>query len=152
MSSPVAPSKGSAPRSWANKFGPPGWQRDPDWRGWWGDEPPFHSPVLVLTHTARPPLEVGETTFVFTDAPPEEALAQAFDAGGGLDVRIGGGPTTVRSFMSAGLLDLLHVVQVPILLGRGVSLWVGLEGSDEGYDVASTTTPSGVTHLLFERS
>ncbi|MGJ0203735.1 dihydrofolate reductase family protein [Leucobacter sp. gxy201] len=135
----------------ANKFGPPGWQADPDWRGWWGDEPPFHSPVFVMTRATRPPIEVGETTFRFTDAVPDAVLAQAFEAAGGLDVRIGGGPTTVRAFMAAGLIDLLHVVQVPILLGRGVSLWAGLEGWEQGYDVESTSTPSGVTHLVFSR-
>lgn len=135
----------------AGKFGPPGWHDDPDWRGWWGEEPPFHSPVFVLTHRPRPPLELGETTFHFLEASPEEALRVASDAAGGLDVRIGGGPTMVKEFLAAGLVDLLHVVQVPIVLGRGVSLWEGLEGIERGYAVESTTTPSGVTHLVFSR-
>ncbi|UOQ60911.1 dihydrofolate reductase family protein [Leucobacter rhizosphaerae] len=136
----------------ANKFGPPGWQQDPEWRGWWGEEPPFRTPTFVLTHTPKPPLEMsGGTTFHFLSATPAEALDAAFAAAGGLDVRIGGGPTMVREFLAAGLVDHLHVVQVPILLGRGVRLWDGLEGLEAGYDVDSVTTPSGVTHLTFTR-
>lgn len=135
----------------AGKFGPPGWQQDPEWRGWWGDEPPFHTPVFVLAHAQRKPLELGETTFHFVAETPRAALDRAFEAAGGLDVRIGGGPTMIREFMAAGLLDHLHVVQVPILLGRGVPLWEGLEGWEEDYAVSSATTPSGVTHLAFTR-
>lgn len=137
----------------AGKFGPPGWQHDPGWRGWWGDEPPFHTPVLVLTHHPRPPLEMsGGTVFHFLLATPQEALDLAFEAANGLDVRIGGGPSTVREFLAAGLVDLLHVVQVPILLGHGSSLWSGLEGLERNYAVESVSTPSGVTHLTFTRS
>lgn len=135
----------------AGKFGPPGWQHDPEWRGWWGEEPPFRTPVLVLTHEPRPPLELGETTFHFASAEPAEALERAFEMAGGLDVRLGGGPTTVREFMTAGLVDVLHVVQVPLMLGRGVSLWSGLEGWERDYEVVSESTPSGVTHLTFTR-
>ena len=135
----------------AGKFGPPGWEQNPEWRGWWGDEPPFHSPVFVLTHTPRPSLTRGETTFRFVSGTPEAVLADAIQAADGLDVRIGGGPTMTREFLAAGLVDLLHVVQVPILLGRGVRLWDGLEGLETNYDVDSTTTPSGVTHLVFTR-
>lgn len=137
----------------AGKFGPPGWQHDPTWRGWWGDEPPFHTPVFVLTHGARRPSidMAGGTTFHFLDAPPRQALEHASEAAGELDVRIGGGPTTVREFLAAGLVDLLHVVQVPILLGRGVRLWDGLEGWGSDYSCESESTPSGVTHLLFTR-
>lgn len=135
----------------AAKFGPPRWQENPEWRGWWGEEPPFHSPVFVLTHRPRPALTLGETTFHFLTATPHDALEQAFAAAGGLDVRLGGGPTTVREFIAAGLVDLLHVVQVPIVLGRGSSLWAGLEGFERDYEVESTCTPSGVTHLVFTR-
>lgn len=135
----------------AGKFGPPGWQDDPDWRGWWGEEPPFGTPVVVLTHRPRASLEVGATTFHFRDAPPEEALAEARELAGGADVRIGGGPTIVRDFLAAGLVDHLHVVQVPVLLGRGVRLWDGLEDLQEGYDVEAVTSPSGVTHLTLTR-
>jgi dihydrofolate reductase len=137
----------------ANKFGPPGWQDDPDWRGWWGEDPPFHTPVIVLTHRPRAPLEMaGGTTFHFLDAPPKQALDAAREAAAGGDVRIGGGPTVVRDFLAAGLVDHLHVVVVPILLGRGVRLWDGLEGLERGYDIESVSTPSGVTHVTFTRS
>jgi dihydrofolate reductase len=136
-----------------NKFGPQrgGWQ-DEEWKGWWGDNPPFHTPVLVLTHHPRPTLEMaGGNTFHFVDASPAEALARARDAAGGLDVRIGGGPSTVRQFLAADLIDHLHVVLVPIVLGRGVRLWDGLESLENRFKVESVTTPSGVTHLTFTR-
>jgi dihydrofolate reductase len=136
----------------AGKFGPPGWQDDPGWRGWWGDNPPFHTPTYVLTHRPRPPLEMdGGTTFHFLEAAPADALAVAREAAGGQDVRIGGGPTMLREFLAAGLVDHLHVVQVPILLGRGVRLWDGLEALEAQYDVEAVSTPSGVTHLTFNR-
>ena len=137
----------------ANKFGPPGWQDDPEWRGWWGPNPPFHTPTFVLTHRPRPAIEMeGGTTFHFLEASPAEALAVARDAGGGLDVRIGGGVTVVRDFLAAGLVDHMHVVQVPIVLGRGERLWDGLEALDESYDIEVVATPSGITHLTFERN
>ena len=136
----------------AGKFGPPGWQDDADWTGWWGPNPPFHTPTFVLTHRPRPSIEMeGGTTFHFLDAPPAEALAVAREAAAGQDVRIGGGPTVVRDFLAAGLVDHLHVVQVPILLGRGVRLWDGLEGLEQQYEVEAVSTPSGVTHLTFTR-
>ncbi len=136
----------------AGKFGPPGWQDDPEWRGWWGENPPFHTPTYVLTHRPRAPLEMdGGTTFHFLDVAPVDALAAAREAAGGQDIRIGGGPTMLRDFLAAGLVDHLHVVQVPILLGRGVRLWDGLEALEERYDVEAVSTPSGVTHLTFTR-
>ncbi|MGW7354507.1 dihydrofolate reductase family protein [Streptomyces sp. NPDC054784] len=136
----------------AGKFGHPGWQDDPEWRGPWGPNPPFHTPVFVLTHHTRPPLAMeGGTTYHFLDATPAEALATAREAAGGLDVRIGGGPTVVRDFLRAGLVDHMHVVVVPIVLGRGVRLWDGLEGLEHDYDVESVATPSGVTHVTFAR-
>ena len=136
-----------------NKFGPHrGVWQDEEWKGWWGDNPPFHTPVFVLTHHPRPTLEMeGGNTFHFIDASPAEALAQARDAAGGLDVRIGGGPSTVRQFLAADLIDHLHVVLVPIVLGRGVRLWDGLESLEDRFTVESVTTPSGVTHLTFTR-
>jgi dihydrofolate reductase len=137
----------------AGKFGPPGWHEDPDWKGWWGPNPPFHTPTFILTHHARPSIEMeGGTTFHFIAAPPAEALETAREAAGGQDVRIGGGPTVVRAFLAEGLVDHLHVVVVPILLGRGVSLWKGLEGLDKGFDVEAVSSPSGVTHLTFTRA
>jgi dihydrofolate reductase len=136
----------------ANKFGPPGWHDDPDWKGWWGPNPPFHSPVFVLTHHTRPPIEMeGGTTFHFVDGSPAEALEAARSAAGGADVRIGGGASVIRDFFAAGLIDHMHVVVVPMLLGRGSRLWDGLEGVEESYAIESTTSPSGVTHVTFTR-
>jgi dihydrofolate reductase len=136
----------------ANKFGPPGWQADPEWKGWWGADPPFHTPTFVLTHSPLPSIEMeGGTTFHFLDASPTEALEIAREAAEGEDVRIGGGPTVVRDFLAAGLVDQMHLVQVPIVLGRGVRLWDGLEGLENTYDVETVSSPSGVTHLTFTR-
>ncbi|GAA5113685.1 dihydrofolate reductase family protein [Alloalcanivorax gelatiniphagus] len=136
----------------AHKFGPPGWQDDPDWTGWWGDEPPFHTPTYVLTHRPRPSLEMaGGTTFHFLDASPADALAVAREAAGDLDVRLGGGATVVRDFLAAGLVDHLHVVVVPIVLGRGSRLWDGLEALENTFDIESVSSPSGVTHLTLTR-
>ena len=137
----------------AGKFGPPGWQEDPEWKGYWGPNPPFHTPVFVLTHHPRPSIEMeGGTTFHFLAASPAEALETAREAAGGLDVRIGGGPTVLRDFLAAGLVDHLHVVVVPILLGRGVRLWDGLEGLESNYEIEATSSPTGVTHLTFTRA
>jgi dihydrofolate reductase len=136
----------------AGKFGFPGWHEDPDWKGWWGNNPPLHTPVFVLTHHPRPSLEMdGGTTFHFLDASPADALARAREAAGGLDVRIGGGPTVIRDFLADGLIDHMHIVVVPILLGKGVRLWDGLEGIEKDYSVEGTSAPSGVTHLTFTR-
>jgi dihydrofolate reductase len=136
----------------AGKYGYPGWHEDPEWRGWWGPNPPFHTPVIVLTHHTRPPIEMeGGTTFHFTDASPEAALAMAREAANGQDVRIGGGATTIRQFLTAGLIDHMHVVVVPILLGRGVRLWDGLEGLEKSFDIEATSAPSGVIHVTFNR-
>lgn len=136
----------------AHKFGPPGWQDDADWTGWWGDNPPFHTPVFVLTHRPRPSIELeGGTVFHFLDASPADALATAREAAGDLDIRIGGGASTARDFIAAGLVDHIHLVQVPIVLGRGSRLWDGLEGFESDYDVETVSSPTGVTHLTFTR-
>jgi len=136
-----------------NKFGP---QRGPweneEWKGWWGEDPPFHTPVFVLTHHPRPSVEMkAGTTFHFIDASPAEALAAAREAAGGLDVRIGGGPSTVRQFLAADLIDHMHIVLVPIALGRGERLWDGSEGLEERFDIEAVSSPGGVTHLTFTR-
>ena len=140
------------------KFGPPqqgpwtGIGTEEEWRGWWGPNPPFHTPVFVLTHYPRPAIEMeGGTTFHFVDASPQEVLALARQAAGDRDVRIGGGPTRIRDFLAADLIDVLHVAQVPILLGRGVRLWDGLEGIEERFEVEVVASPRGVTHLTFTR-
>ena len=125
---------------------------DDEWRGWWGPNPPFHTPVFVLTHHPRPSIEMeGGTVFHFVDATPQEALDLARAAAGDLDVRIGGGPTVLRDFLAADLVDTAHVVQVPVLLGRGVRLWDGLEALEDRYDVEAVSSPSGVTHLTLTR-
>jgi len=136
-----------------NKFGPQrGPWEDHEWTGWWGPNPPFHTPVFVLTHHPRPSVEMeGGTTFHFIEATPEEALRRARDAAGGLDVRVGGGPATVRAFLAADLVDHLHVAVVPIVLGRGERLSDGLEGIEQRFTVEAVTAPSGVTHLTFSR-
>jgi len=136
----------------AGKFGYPGWHDNPDWKGWWGDNPPFHTPVYVLTHLPRPTLEMqGGTTFHFLDASPEEALVEARKAANGKDIRIGGGVRMLRDFLKAGLVDQMHIVQVPILLGRGERLWDGLEGLEKTFDIETVASPSGVTHMMFTR-
>jgi dihydrofolate reductase len=136
-----------------NKFGPHrGPWEDEEWKGWWGDEPVFHTPVVVLTHHPRPTLEMaGGTTFHFVDADPADALAQARALAGDGDIRIGGGVDTVRQFLAADLIDHLHIVLVPIVLGRGERLWDGLEGLEERFDIEATPSPSGVVHLVFTR-
>ncbi len=137
-----------------NKFGPQrGPWADDGWKGWWGDDPVFHTPVFVLTHHPRAPIEMkGGTTFHFIDASPAEALAVAREAAGGQDVRIGGGPTVVRQFLAADLIDHMHVVLVPIVLGRGEQTWAGLEGFETRFEVEAVASPTGVTHLTLTRS
>ncbi|MGA8723458.1 MAG: dihydrofolate reductase family protein [Acidimicrobiales bacterium] len=136
-----------------NKFGP---QRGPwvddDWKGWWGGDPPFHTPVFILTHHPRPAIAMeGGTTFHFIDAGPAEALETAQDAAGGLDVRIGGGPTTVRQFLAANLVDYMHIAIVPIVLGRGERLWDDLEELEQRFEIEAVVSPTGITHLTFSR-
>lgn len=136
----------------AGKFGYPGWQDDPDWQGWWGPNPPFHTPVFVLTHRPRATLQMqGGTTFHFLDASPAQALEAARQAADGRDVRIGGGATTIRDFIIADLVDHLHLAIVPILLGRGVRLWDGLEGIEKQYAIEAVPSPDAVTHLTLTR-
>jgi dihydrofolate reductase len=136
----------------AGMFGLHNFPDDPNWSGWWGEEPPFRVPVFVLTHTPRPSIEMaGGTTFHFLSAAPTDVLEQAVRAAGGRDVRIGGGPTVGRDFLRAGLVDRLHVAITPILLGRGIRLWDDLRGLEAGYTVSSETAPSGTIHLTFQR-
>jgi dihydrofolate reductase len=94
----------------------------------------------------------GGTTYHFIDASPAEALAAAREAAGGQDVRLGGGATMIRDFLAAGLVDHMHIVVVPILLGRGSRLWDGLEGLEKDYEIDATSSPSGVTHVTFTRA
>jgi dihydrofolate reductase len=126
---------------------------DPDWKGWWDDQPPFGTPVYVLTHTApRPSLPMaGGTTFHFRSTAIEDVLAEAAEAAGGLDVRVGGGVSTARDFLRAGLVDHLHVMIAPILLGRGTRLWDDLGGLELTHKVSAEVAESGTTHVTFTR-
>lgn len=135
------------------KFGPQtGPWPDDGWRGWWGEEPPFKTPCFVLTHHPREPMEFDNgTSFHFIDASPAEALAEATSAADGGNVRIGGGPSMVRQFLADGLVDFMHLVIVPVTLGRGVWLWEGLEGLEKDFTIESLTTASGLTHQLWNR-
>jgi dihydrofolate reductase len=128
----------------ARKFGSPGWHEDPEWKGWWGPNPPFHTPVFILTHHPRRPIQMeGGTTFHFLDASPAEALETARQAADGRDVRIGGGVTVIRDFLAAGLVDHMHIVVVPILLGRGIRLWDELEGLEKDYEARPSPRLAG---------
>ena len=132
-----------------NKFGPQrGPWEDRDWTGWWGDTPPFHTPVFVLTHHHRPSFTLADTTFHFLDATPAEAVRQAEDAADGKDVRIGGGVATVRQFLEADLIDTMHVAVAPVQIGRGERLWTSHEELLDRFHLESVPSPSGVTHLL----
>ena len=137
----------------AGMFGFHTYPDDADWKGWWGDEPPFQCPVYVLTGTApRPDLEMqGGTTFRFRNGPIEDVLAEAVEAAGGQDVRIGGGVSTARAFLRAGLVDQLHVAIAPIVLGRGDRLWDDLRGLDLTHDVTTEVAESGTVHVTFSR-
>jgi dihydrofolate reductase len=135
-----------------NKFRPTeGPWPDDGWRGWWGEEPPFHTPCFVMTHYEHDPIVAGDTTFYFVSGTPHEVLARARDAAGGLDVRLGGGPTTVTEFLAADLVDYLHIVVVPIVIGHGVRLWEGLEGLHNRFEVETVSVPSGASHFFFSR-
>jgi len=137
----------------AAMFGLHSFPDDPDWKGWWGDQPPFGTPVYVLTHTApRPPIVMqGGTTFHFRSAAIEDVLAEAIEAAGGLDVRVGGGVSTARAFLRAGLVDRLHVAIAPILLGRGDRLWDDLRGLELTHKVTTEVAESGTIHVTFTR-
>lgn len=125
---------------------------DPDWRGWWGENPPFHVPVFVLTHKPRPSLEMaGGTTFHFIEATPEDALARAVEVADGKDVRIGGGVDVVQQFLRAGLIDRLHLAIVPVVFERGRRIWDGLRGIENDYDMSTEVSESGVIHITFTR-
>ena len=136
----------------AGMFGLHSYPDDPNWRGWWGEEPPFGYPVLVLTHRERPPLEFANGTgFEFLVATPEEALERARGLADGADVRVGGGASTVSAFLAAGLVDRLHVALTPIVLARGVRLWDDLRELERDYSVTSEVAESGVVHVTFSR-
>jgi dihydrofolate reductase len=137
-----------------NMFGGgPGPWGDPAWNGWWGEEPPFHTPVFVLTHHQREPLQMqGGTTFAFVSDGIESALDQARRAAGGKDVSLGGGADTVQQYLAAGLLDELQLNVVPVLLGGGTRLFDGLGGADIELEPVRAIEAPGVTHVKYRVS
>jgi dihydrofolate reductase len=130
--------------------GPGPWDEADPWDGWWGEEPPFHTPVFVLTHHEREPLEKrGGTTFHFVSDGIESALEQAREAAGGKDVRLGGGADVAAQYLRAGLIDEFQLNLVPILLGAGARLFEGLGGADAELELDRVIDAPGVTHLRY---
>ena len=136
-----------------NMFGPiRGPWPDSNWRGWWGDNPPYHVPVFVLTHHPRPLLEMeGGTTFHFVTGGIHEALDLARKAASGMDVRIGGGTQTVQQYLRAGLIDELHIAISPVLLGRGERLYDGVDLRALGYECVKFAASATATHVILRR-
>lgn len=136
-----------------NMFGPiRGPWPDESWRGWWGEEPPYHVPVFVLTHHARDPLVLnGGTTFHFVTGGIHEALDRAKEAAAGKDVRIGGGAHTIQQYLREGLVDELHFAISPVLLGRGERLFEGVDLRTLGYECVRTEATEKATHVVLRR-
>lgn len=136
-----------------NMFGPVrGPWPDESWKGWWGEEPPYHVPVFVLTHHARAELVMkGGTTFHFVTDGIESALERAKHAAGGRDIRIGGGPSTVRQYLRAGSIDELHLAVRPVLMGVGEPLFAGLDLDALGYRVREVVSGERAMHMLLDR-
>ena len=137
-----------------NMFGPVrGPWPDESWRGWWGEEPPYHCPVFVLTHHERRPLEMkGGTVFHFVTGGIEEALFRAKEAAGDRDVRIGGGASTVRQYLEAQLIDEMHLAISPVVLGAGEPLFAGLDLPALGYGVTRSVPTEAALHVVFART
>jgi dihydrofolate reductase len=125
---------------------------DDEWRGWWGEDPPYHHPVFVLTHHPRPllPME-GGTTFHFVEDDIATVRERALEAAGGADVRIGGGPGTIQQFLRAGLIDEMHVAVVPVLLGAGERLLDNLGESADAYECVELVSSPSVVHVRLAR-
>ncbi len=136
-----------------NMFGPiRGPWPDMEWKGWWGDNPPYHVPVFVLTHHARPPLEMdGGTTFHFVTGGIHEALDRACEAANGRDVRIGGGPNTIQQYLQEGLIDELHIAISPVLLGQGERLFDAVDLNNLGYTCDQFVASESATHVILRR-
>jgi dihydrofolate reductase len=136
-----------------NMFGPVrGPWPDDTWKGWWGNEPPFHTPVFVLTHHARRSLAMsGGTTFHFVTDGIENALALARDAAGGKDIRLGGGVATIREYLRAGLVDEMHLAYAPVLLGSGECLLAGMDLPAIGYQVDAHSNTANSLHVTIEK-
>ena len=137
-----------------NMFGPiRGEWPDETWTGWWGDDPPYHHQVFVLTHHPRGPITMqGGTTFNFVTEGIEAALRRAFEAAEGRDVRLGGGVATIQQYLRAGLVDEMHLAIVPILLGRGERLFEHLDGVSDGYECIELVSSPSVVHARLGRS
>ncbi|MEV4508325.1 dihydrofolate reductase family protein [Dactylosporangium sp. NPDC049525] len=136
-----------------NMFGPVRgpWAPDETWDGWWGADPPYHHPVFVLTRHARPSVTMqGGTVFHFVTGGIEAALEAAVDAAGGLDVRLGGGVSTIQQYMRAGLVDQLHLTISPIVLGRGERLFA--DGLADGYTCTRMVASDAATHVILSRA
>jgi len=136
-----------------NMFGPVrGPWPDESWRGWWGEEPPYHVPVFVLTHYPRAPLKMaGGTEFRFVTDGIHAALEQAKAAAGGRDVRLGGGVSTVRQYLQAGLIDELHLAIRPVLMGSGEALWQGIDLHALGYECAKHVAGERALHVFLRK-
>jgi dihydrofolate reductase len=136
-----------------NMFGPVrGKWLDESWRGWWGEEPPYHTPVFVLTHHARPPLKMaGGTEFFFVTDGIESALKRATDAAGSLHVRLGGGVFTIREYLRAGLIDELQLTMGPVVLGSGENLFCGLDVASLGYVCDESIAGERATHVFLRK-
>ena len=125
---------------------------DDGWKGWWGDNPPYHAPTFILTHHPHEPIEMeGGTTFIFVTEGIEAALAQAKAAAGDLDVKIAGGVETVRQYLSAGLIDELHFALSPVVLGQGEAMFAGLDLPALGFRVAEHQASEHATHIVLAR-
>jgi dihydrofolate reductase len=138
-----------------NMFGPPqgGDWVDDNWKGWWGDNPPYHAPVFVLTHYPRAPITMeGGTTFHFVTDGIHAALKLAREAAKGKDIRVSGGVATIRQYLQAGLIDQLHIVIAPILLGSGESLFTGINMLELGYVVSEHVQTPKATHVILTKS
>ena len=136
-----------------NMFGPiRGPWPDEAWKGWWGDEPPYHTPVFVLTHHARRPLEMaGGTTFYFVTGGIDEALALAKEAASDKDIRLGGGVSTIREYLKAKLIDEMHLAYSPVVLGSGESLLAGIDLPSLGYRVGEHVATADALHVVVTR-
>ncbi len=136
-----------------NMFGPiRGPWIDDSWKGWWGDNPVYHAPTYVLTHHEREPLVMeGGTTFYFVTTGIQEALRLAVQAAGDKDVKIGGGVSTVRQYLQAGLIDSVHLAVSPVFLGRGEALFPGIDLPALGFSVTERTTTEHATHIVLEK-
>jgi len=136
-----------------NMFGPVrGEWPDDKWKGWWGGNPPYYAPTFILTHYPRAPIEMeGGTTFHFVTEGIEAALEQARSAAGDLDVKIGGGVSTVRQYLSAGAVDELHLAVSPVVLGKGENLFAGLDLPAMGFSVAESTPTEHATHVVLRK-